>query len=324
MSKNHRDQDSLIFLQKLLASGNSPEAQALTHTLDTPKGGLGSWGPKTRAAFAAACGAAGIHPERVDFSNPDDPELLKLIGSLRSNEAEYPITVPSTTSPRRLVTLLGKDLGELTSISSGDHFAEKILSAARKHHVLLKDISELKYADLDGDGNITKEEISALIDAAHAKRTGNRLEIYASSEGENGRMARNPNYDPKILPQDLEAMLDKDAIGRARDFYTIMKGAEIPIQRNRSHHIGSLEEPDFILKGNNYRGVSEKIDFSNDDLDGNVLIKENRDAKLDGLLKAYAFQVRESYSYKNIGEDEREIVSNIQSTLTTSKTNGIA
>ncbi len=66
--------------QRLLASGDSQEAIILKGALEHQKGGLGTWGPKSKAAFAAACKSAGIEPEALDFNHPK--ELLeKLTGA---------------------------------------------------------------------------------------------------------------------------------------------------------------------------------------------------------------------------------------------------
>jgi hypothetical protein len=43
----------------------------------------GKWGPETQAKFAAKCKEAGVNPHAVDFTSPNDKELIALMGKLK-------------------------------------------------------------------------------------------------------------------------------------------------------------------------------------------------------------------------------------------------
>lgn len=333
-------QNQVIYFQKLLASGEAPEAKALAHAVETQKGGLGSWGPKTKAAFAAACEAAGISPETVDFTNPKDPELRKLITSLGGTATEHVPTRHEVTPPKSLMSLLNRDLGQIGDLTRGEEFADRLIAAAKRHHVALKDIQELKHADLDGDGKITKEEIGALMEVAHEKRTGREYELYRSPRGENGRVVENPNYDSQIRPEDLIAMLDPHVIERAKEAHVSRKSLQVSLQEwlekpqvpsdslvHRSMVFSS--ELTGTLRDNSPRmqqmgGEVGEADRGDYNLSAEPVLRENSNAKLDMLLKDYDFQATNSFSFKNTTENERDTVSNVRSAVSSSKANGIA
>ena len=199
MPKNQPAPDQIRDFQTLLASGNSPEAKALAEALNNQQGAAGVWGPKTKAAFAAACTTVGVLPESVDFTNPENPALKKIISSLTEPDGPSSFTT--------LSLLLDNKFGEIGNFD-GNAFGARVIAAAEKYNIPLETIRELRHADLDGNGRITKEEIGTLIETAHESRAGQGF-------------GRDANYSRTIRKEDTLAMLDRDVVTRAKETYCV-------------------------------------------------------------------------------------------------------
>lgn len=124
-----------------------------------------------------------------------------------------------------IITLLGGDLHSMSIEDGGNTFARKVIEAAQQKHIKLQSISELQYADLDGDGKIEAKEIAALISSAHEKRAGREFQIVSSDTGvKDGHAVRNPNFDPKILSADLQEMTNPKIVEQAKEDFKMNRG----------------------------------------------------------------------------------------------------
>lgn len=308
-------QNQVADFQHLLASGDSPEAKELAYALETQKGGVGSWGPKSKAAFAKACEVAGVKPEAVDFSNPFDPELLKLTDSLREKK-NTPDGHETSAPPKSLKDILGNDLGQITQAndymimndiqSGGNDFADKVIAAAKKNHVDLKSIPELKNADLDGDGKITKEEICTLIETAHRKRAG--------TPGFVGVNENDPNHDYNIRPEDLLAMTDPQVVATAKKALEDTKNTNLNIEdlilRN-PFGLPDTHKPDTNPWHQPFRDTPEQ---GNDN---------GKNDHFKQLLDKYAFGEKRAYGSIDISDETRGTAAIVGNALPISKDNGI-
>lgn len=337
MSQNRPSQNQVADFQKLLASGTSSEAKALAHALNTQKGGLGSWGPKTKAAFAVACETAGVSPESIDFDNPKDPELLKLMGSLRSNTAARAEDVHSSLGdllsgmenqrPFHLTNGLEIHPNELRT-------TDQLIDEYVKLRAELSGRSEIEIRrQLDGDDNwhISRDELIKDFNERAPRR------VWHSEQ--NARVGVLVNDEDVVAnPDNPFAQYDKiDSIGGimsqlSKRLGMEYDGKEYTIQRVDTWLPAGLGEGVSIPptpknddpRMQPIRGASFNSDRDSDNLGDGGFTQEGKNLKLDALLKDYDFQVKDSFSFKNTSENERDTISNIKSVLSTSKANGIA
>ena len=74
-----------------IAANQVKEIQAMLGVKDDTK-----WGPVTQEAFAKKCKEAGVSPKEVDFTNPRDPELLRVMAVLNKDSIKQ---VPDVSAP---------------------------------------------------------------------------------------------------------------------------------------------------------------------------------------------------------------------------------
>ncbi len=139
----------------------------------------GMWGPNTQAAFAAAAAKAGVKPSDVDFTNPNDPETVKVMAQFNAAAAVATVNTPaagagqgsapsspplghadhSAASLDKAVSLLTRLAGEDKHIGSADlkRFAADAAGINAVGRVY----------DLNQDGKVAQTEMDKIVAAAN-------------------------------------------------------------------------------------------------------------------------------------------------------------
>ncbi len=298
--------------QKMLADGDSPEAKALAEALRAQKGGLGTWGPKSKAAFTAACKEAGIDPQTVDFS---DPKALM---------AQLAVGV-KTERP---------DLTNGLEILPFEHkTTEQLIDDYIKGRAELLGCSESKIRnqlDRDGSGKISKEELVKDFNENAPRRVW-----HSEYDGRVGVLINGSNVitdpdnpfaqDNKIDSLDglMRQISNRLGIGYDGKTYTPQSnGTWLPTGLGDGV-LMTPSQPDHNPRMRPFRDLGENVEGGPNSPLPPHLENEQKNTKLEALLKSYNFQPENSFAYADASEHTRNTTSSVQSTLTVSKGNAI-
>lgn len=200
------------------------------------------WGPNTQAAFAAAAAKAGVKPSEVDFTNPNDPETIKIMAHFNaggSPAASAAVTKP--TPPAAAPAQASPAATAATTTGAADAqlaVAVRILqeAAGTDKQVLASDISSHQQNaqlwqrigqtfDLNHNGRVEETELTQIVAAAAAKPEAERVTVAGGASALNPLFANatfaqaQPAAEPVAAAPQAQAQ-DRTAQVAAQTGYT--------------------------------------------------------------------------------------------------------
>lgn len=152
----------------------------------------GKWGPDTQAAFARAAQAAGVNPRDVDFTNPNDPETVRVIAQFNAPSPAASAGVATPPTPTAATgtpdapgaaapaapdaARLDAAVNVLTAVAGADkEVSAGNISAIQSNAELTTRIG--RAFDLNNNGRVEETELTQIAAAAAAKPEAERVTV---------------------------------------------------------------------------------------------------------------------------------------------------
>lgn len=153
---------------------SASQVKAIQQKLDVKVDG--KWGPDTQAAFAAAAVKAGVKPNAVDFTNPNDPETIIIMAHFNAGVSPAEPSAPAPEQPAPAAAA-AKPEAERVTMAGGAPAARSPseLFAARGFTPEIKEaaLAAVGFAGVEQDGKLSEAELAM----------GGKLEVAAGTVG---------------------------------------------------------------------------------------------------------------------------------------------